>query len=95
VVSVEALAAGAPIVATCSGGTPEAVQNGINGLIVPKNDIDALEGAMRRIASDPAMRASMRKANVVRAAEYDWSHIAQQYVSVYERAIQHHKVVGL
>ncbi len=91
VVSVEALAAGAPIVATNSGGTPEAVKNGINGLIVPKDDIYALEAAMRRLASEPSLRQSMREANVIRAREYDWSSVARQYMSIYGRAIQHHK----
>jgi glycosyltransferase involved in cell wall biosynthesis len=94
VVSVEALAAGAPIVATCSGGTPEAVQNGVNGLIVPKDDVDALEAGMRNMASDPALRQRMRAANVIRAREYDWSSVARQYVSVYEQAIQHRKASG-
>lgn len=88
VVSVEALAAGAPIVATCSGGTPEAIQDGINGLIVPKDDVKALEAAMRRLASDGPLRAAMRQANLLRAQDYDWSSVARQYVSVYDLAIE-------
>ena len=94
VVSLEALAAGAPIVATCSGGTPEAVQNGINGIIVPKDNVDALEIAMRTMAANREMRDRMRKINILRAQEYDWSTIARQYVTVYERANQHHKAAG-
>jgi len=94
VVTVEALAAGAPIVATRSGGAPEAIQDGVNGLIVPKDNVDALEEAMRRMASDPVMRAGMRAANASRARLYDWANIAQQYVNVYERAIERHKAAG-
>jgi len=86
VVSVEALAAGAPMVATRSGGTPEAIQDGVNGLIIPKDDIDALEAAMHRMAGDSALRDSMRIANSIRAREYDWSSISRKYVAVYESA---------
>ncbi len=91
VVSVEALAAGAPIVATRSGGTPEAVQDGINGLIIPKDDIDSLAHSMLRLASDDALRSSMRTANRERAHEYDWTRIAINYVGVYQSAISKHR----
>jgi len=85
VVSLEALAAGAPIIATRSGGTPEAVQDGINGLIIAKDDVNALEDAMRRMAADAPLRKSMRAANVVRAKEYDWSSISRKYAAIYEQ----------
>jgi glycogen synthase len=91
VVSVEALAAGAPIVATDSGGTKEAVQDGINGLIIPRDDVDALEHSIRRMASDKELRDSMRHANPIRAQKYDWSAVAAAYVDVYKYAQQVHK----
>ncbi len=91
VVSVEALAAGAPIVATRSGGTPEAVQDGVNGLIIPKDDIDALETAIRKLAGDVELRQSMRTANPLRAQHYDWESVARQYVDVYRDAISRHR----
>ena len=94
VVSVEAMAAGAPIVATRSGGTPEAVQDGVNGIIIPKDDVDALDAAISRMASDPELRQSMRTANLLRAKEYDWSSIAGQYVAVYEKAIAAHRITA-
>ncbi|MGL6280351.1 MAG: glycosyltransferase, partial [Gaiella sp.] len=56
---VEALAVGAPVVATAVGGVPEIVVDGENGLLVPARDVDALRAALERIARDPELRARL------------------------------------
>lgn len=57
--SLEALAAGLPVVATDVGGASEQVLDGVNGLLVPARDITAFARAMVEIAKDPARRESM------------------------------------
>jgi glycosyltransferase involved in cell wall biosynthesis len=57
--SLEALAAGLPVVATEVGGASEQVIDGVTGLLVPARDIAALARAMVEIAKDPARRESM------------------------------------
>lgn len=59
---VEALAVGAPVVATAVGGVPEAVEDGVNGLLVPPGDERAFEAALRRVADDDALRARLAAA---------------------------------
>lgn len=86
VVSVEALAAGKAIVATRSGGTPEAVQDGVNGLIVPRDDELALTEAIGRMIREPEMRNRMGEANAARSQAFDWSSITDQYLEVYREA---------
>lgn len=49
---IEACAAGKPIVATAVGGNPEIVENGVNGLLVPSEDVEALSAAIIAILSD-------------------------------------------
>jgi glycosyltransferase involved in cell wall biosynthesis len=56
---LEALAAGAPVIATSVGGIPEVVEDGKNGLLVPPGDIDALVTAIHRILGDDELRASL------------------------------------
>ena len=53
---LEAMAAGLPCVATdCLGGGPAMVlQNGVNGLLVPMGDEEALAAALRRVLHNPA-----------------------------------------
>jgi len=56
---IEAAAAGRPIVATDVTGCREFVRDGIEGLLVPRGDVDAAARALVRLAGDAALRARM------------------------------------
>ncbi|MBI5555928.1 MAG: glycosyltransferase, partial [Elusimicrobia bacterium] len=47
--TLEAMAAGLPIVATRTGGIPEIVQNSINGILVPPRDSESLAWALMEL----------------------------------------------
>lgn len=53
---IEALALGLPVIATDvpSGGTEELMTDGVNGLVIPAGDQEALENALARLLQDPA-----------------------------------------
>jgi glycosyltransferase involved in cell wall biosynthesis len=57
--SLEALAAGLPVIATDVGGAAEQVLNGVTGLLVPARDVPALARALIAIAADPGRRQAM------------------------------------
>jgi colanic acid/amylovoran biosynthesis glycosyltransferase len=57
---VEALACGVPVISTPVTGIPEAVQDGVNGIIVPSNDAAALSEAMERLQGDTQLLARLR-----------------------------------
>jgi glycosyltransferase involved in cell wall biosynthesis len=61
VVPLEAMALGLPVIAAASGGTPEAVEDGRTGLLVPPRDPAALAAALLRLARDPARAASLAR----------------------------------
>jgi glycosyltransferase involved in cell wall biosynthesis len=67
---VEALAVGAPVIATAVGGVPEVVEDGVNGLLVPPNDVDAFAEALSRFASDADLRARLRAAAAPSVARF-------------------------
>ncbi len=70
IVFLEAAAAGVPAVAGRSGGTPEAVLDGVTGLVVrrPGDDAEVAE-ALARLLADPDRRAAMGAAGRRRAVE--------------------------
>ncbi len=55
-VLIEAMAMGLPVIATNAGGVPEIVRDGIDGLLVPPRDPDALAAAILRFAGDSRLR---------------------------------------
>lgn len=62
VATLEASAMGLPVVAARIGGLPEVVQDGITGLLVEAEDIDALASAIHVLAKDPVRRQAMGRA---------------------------------
>ena len=58
-VILESMAAGAPVVATRVGGTPEAIEDGVTGLIVPPGNSAALAAAMIRLLENPELAARL------------------------------------
>jgi glycosyltransferase involved in cell wall biosynthesis len=65
----EAMAYGKPVIATAFGGMPDFVEQGVTGLLVPVGDVDALAGAMHRLAADAVLRAEMGRRGRERYAD--------------------------
>ncbi|HZH16372.1 MAG TPA: glycosyltransferase family 4 protein [Archangium sp.] len=55
----EGMVSGCGVIATRSGGIPEIIDDGVNGLLVPKGDAAALASAIDTLAFDPALRARL------------------------------------
>ena len=66
---LESMAAGVPVVATRVGGTPEAVTDGEQGLLVPPGDSEALAAAISRVLSDPLLATRLGDNGRRRVAE--------------------------
>lgn len=56
---IEAMAVGLPVIGTRVDGVPELIDDGVNGLLVPAHDIDALRSALARLIDDAPLRASL------------------------------------
>ncbi len=59
---LESMAAGIPVVATQVGGSPEIVEDGVNGLLVPPADAEALAGAICRLLENRALAGNLGQA---------------------------------
>jgi glycosyltransferase involved in cell wall biosynthesis len=83
IVILEAMAAGAPVVASAVGGVPEFVQDGVNGVLAPPGNANALASAIRRVWSTPDLAYRLTHNARSQAARFDWSLIERQYREVY------------
>jgi L-malate glycosyltransferase len=69
-VLLESMAAGAPTVATRVGGTPEALVDGVTGVLVPPADSAALADAIVHLLSNPQLAAHLGCAARARIADH-------------------------
>ncbi|MDB5482859.1 MAG: putative glycosyltransferase [Caulobacteraceae bacterium] len=81
-VFLEANACGVPVIAGRDGGSVEAVEHGVNGLIVDGHSVEAVTAAMLRLREDGALRARLRQGGLARAAAADWCGKAEQFLQV-------------
>ena len=56
---MEAMVSALPVIATAVGGVPEAVEDGVAGLLVPAHDPEALAHALVSVARDRPLREAM------------------------------------
>jgi len=85
---MEAMAAGKPVIATAVGGVPELVQDGVSGVLVPPENVEALADAMLKLAGDAALRTRSGQAAFRRAKErFDVSVMVEGYGTLYERLL--------
>ena len=82
---VEASAAGLPIVATRVGGTVEAIEDGVSGLLVPVGDEAAFSAALLRLIGDPELGARLGAAARQRAATvFGMDRMVAEFAALYE-----------
>lgn len=73
-VSIEAAAAGVPLVTSSAGGIPEFVGDGVEGLLFSPGDHAACADAIERVLADPEGAATRAAAALSRARTHDWAH---------------------
>ena len=85
---LEAMATGLPVFATEHGGIPEAIENGVSGVLVPERDDEALARALLNAAQDPDLLSRIAHAGggAVRKS-FDLSTQAQRLEEIYLRMI--------
>jgi len=85
-VILETMALGKPVVATATGGTPELVEEGRTGLLVPAGDAAALAQSIHRLLAHPGLAQRLGKVGRRRAEErFSWRNHIQQLESLYQQ----------
>src|SRR5438132_10910243 len=66
---LEAMASGLPVFATDHGGIPEAIENGVSGILVPERDHEALSYALLEAVQDRHLLARLARNGAAAVAE--------------------------
>lgn len=80
---LEAMSAGRAIVATSVGGVPEVVEGGVDALVVPPGDPDALAAAAVRLLRDPDERDRLGQAARARAKRLNVHEVGARLEAIY------------
>ncbi len=86
--ALEAMASGAPVVATRVGGLPELIDEGETGHLLALGDVEGMADATLSLLSDAERRSRMRQAGIdVARTRYSSERVVPQYERLYEELV--------
>ena len=86
---LEAAACGRPLIATNVPGCREIARDGINAILVPTNDAEALTHAIEKLSNDPDLRARFGRASrQIVTSEYSSALIGSKIIALYSRLLE-------
>ena len=83
---LEAMACGAPVVASAVSSLPEVLGNA--GLLVDPADVEGWTAALERVCGDPHEAAELRRRGLDRASEFTWRRAARRTWEVMDRVLR-------
>jgi phosphatidylinositol alpha-mannosyltransferase len=84
IVLVEAMSAGAPVLASDLDAFGRVLDGGELGLLFPVGDASALAAELVRLLGDPTLRGRLQARAQAAVRRYDWSVVAEEVLAVYE-----------
>ncbi len=87
VVLIEAMAAGTPVVASGIDGYRNVATDGIDALLPPPGDVEALAKAIGEVLRDGALAGALRTNGTRRARDFAMTTLAAEYVRIYRELI--------
>jgi glycosyltransferase involved in cell wall biosynthesis len=83
IATMEAMAAGLPVVAADAMALPHLVRPGVNGFLYPPGSVDQLAGALAQLAADPQRRVVMGRAGREMVAEHGLGRTLDAFEGLY------------
>ncbi|HLI09086.1 MAG TPA: glycosyltransferase family 4 protein [Ktedonobacteraceae bacterium] len=92
VVLLEAMAAGKPVVATDIEGYATVVHDGVDGLLVPPRDSEALAFSIARLLENESLRQRLIHNGLETACNYAWPQVARRILDYYAELLEERAV---
>lgn len=86
-VLLEAMACGLPVVATDTGGAPDLIQNGVNGVIIQRHNSQGLADRIQMLLENCELREQLGENARRTASEYTWEVAARKTLACYENTL--------
>ncbi|MEO8295657.1 MAG: N-acetyl-alpha-D-glucosaminyl L-malate synthase BshA [Gemmatimonadota bacterium] len=85
--ALEAMACGAPVVASRAGGLPEVIDDGVSGILEPVGSVEAMGRRSVELLRNPEAHRQMSEAAVAKARQYAADTVVPMYESLYEEVL--------
>ena len=95
IVLLEAMAAGAPVVASDIDGYRDVVTHEETGLLAPPRDPEAIGSAIARLIDDPGLAGDLSAIGSRAAEGYSWRHVASDVETYYQYCVEEANRVGI
>jgi len=87
-VIIEAMASGLPVIATCVGGVPEIIYEGINGFLIPSDDEKQLADAIEKLVINESLRKQIGSNNKKVAEYYSLTNYINRVCAIYQELVR-------
>ena len=82
-VFIEAMARGRPVIGGAHGGTPEIIDDGVNGFLVPYGDVGQIVDRLARLLADDTLRREMGAQALAKARrDFTFSRFASELEAI-------------
>jgi glycosyltransferase involved in cell wall biosynthesis len=93
-VTLEAMAAGLPVVAAIATGSQSLVEDGVTGRLVRAGAIEGFASALEAYCGDPGLRRAAGRAGCGASLRYGWDEVNQALVDSYIRVVRQRRGGG-
>jgi glycosyltransferase involved in cell wall biosynthesis len=81
------MACGVPVVAARTGGLPEVITDGVDGILEPPGSVEAMARRAVALLRDPEAHGHMRQGALARASAFSAAKVVPQYEDFYQQIL--------